>query len=102
MNFDVSVITTNAIVIVPIVIAICQAVKLTGWVKDHYVPFLSIGVGMVIAFLSNHSSDISANLLSGVIFGLMASGLYSNVKTTMIAHSRQRAERNEKSSSRKK
>ena len=102
MNFDMDLVTSNAIVAVPIVVAIVESVKLTGWVRDYYIPFVSIAVGMIISFLSNSSPDLSANLLSGVVFGLMASGLYSGVKTTMFATARLRAERNEKSSSRKK
>ena len=101
MNFDMDLVTSNAIVAVPIVIAIVEAIKLTGWVRDYYVPFLSIAVGMIISFLSNNSPDWSANLLSGVVFGLMASGLFSGIKTTMFATARQRAERNGNNSGRK-
>lgn len=94
MNFDLSLITTNAVVVVPIVIAIVQAIKLTGWVKDHFVPLVSIAVGVLIAFVGNiNTLDLSTILLSGAVYGLMSSGLYSGVKTTMVAHARMKAER---------
>lgn len=94
MNFDLNVITSNAIVIVPIIIALVQAVKLTGWVKDHYSPLLAIGIGVIIGFLGDHENpDMTLTILSGAVYGLMASGLYSGVKTTMVAHMRMREER---------
>ena len=99
MNFDLDVITTNAIVIVPIVIAIVQAIKLTGWVKDHYSPLLAIGIGILIGWLGDHDNpDLTATVLSGAIYGLMASGLYSGVKTTMVAQMRMKQEKTEKES----
>lgn len=94
MNFDLDVITTNAIVIVPVIVAIVQAIKLTGWIKDHFAPLLSIAVGVLIGWLGDHANpDFSSMILGGVVYGLMASGLYSGVKTTFVAHSRQKAEK---------
>lgn len=93
MNFDLDIIMTNALVIVPIVIAITQAIKLTGFVRDHFAPLVSIGVGILIGWIGHHENpDLSTILLGGTIYGLIASGLYSGVKTTMIARSRQKAE----------
>ena len=86
MNFDLSVVTTNALVIVPIVIALVQAIKMMPWVKDHYSPLISIAVGILIGFLADHNlQDFSLTLLNGVVYGLLASGLYSGVKSTMVA-----------------
>jgi hypothetical protein len=86
MNIDLSLINTTSLVVVPIIIAIVQAIKLTGFVKDHYAPLVSILVGIIIGFLANHNSaDLTATLLSGAVYGLMASGLYSGITTTMQA-----------------
>ena len=91
MNFDLSVITANAIVIVPIIIAIVQAIKLTGKIPDHFSPLLAIVVGVLIGWIGDHDTlDLSATLLSGVVYGLMASGLYSGIQTTMKARQRQK------------
>jgi F0F1-type ATP synthase assembly protein I len=93
MNFNLDVITSNAIVIVPIIIAIVQAIKLTGFVKDHFSPLVAILVGVLIGWLGDHNNpDFSSMLLSGVVYGLMASGLYSGVKTTMVARTRMKQE----------
>lgn len=100
MNFDMSVITTNAIVIVPIIVAIVEAIKLTGWVKDHFAPLVSIGIGIIIGFLSDHDSpNLTATILSGAVYGLMASGLYSGIRTTMVARARMKQQKNSKEQS---
>jgi uncharacterized membrane protein (DUF441 family) len=91
MNFDLGAITTNAIVVVPIVLALTQAIKLTGFIPDHFAPLVAIGVGIIVAWLGNGSGvPFSSTLLSGSIFGLISSGLYSGVKTTMQARNRQK------------
>lgn len=96
MNFDLSVITTNAIVVVPIVIALTQAIKLTGFIPDHFAPLVSIGVGILIGWIGGpNDATLSSMFLSGAIYGLMASGLYSGVKTTMYARTRQKAQEKE-------
>ena len=93
MNFDLDFIMTNALVIVPIVIAITQAIKLTGFVKDHFAPLVSIVVGILIGWIGHYENpDLSTILLGGTIYGLIASGLYSGVKTTMMARNRQKIE----------
>lgn len=97
MNFDLSIITANAIVIVPIIIALVQAVKLTGYIPDHFSPLLSIVIGILIGWIGDHDNpDLTATLLSGVVYGLMASGLYSGIQTTMKAHARLKEKRNNK------
>lgn len=94
MSFDLSVITANAIVIVPIIIALVQAIKMMPWVKDHYSPLISIAVGIIVGFLADHNSmDLSLTALSGVVYGLIASGLYSGVKTSMVAHAKMKQQR---------
>jgi uncharacterized protein YoaH (UPF0181 family) len=97
MNLDLTAITSNAIVLVPIVIAIVQAIKLTGWIPDHFAPLLSILVGVIIGFLGDHhNNDLTLTILSGAVYGLMASGLYSGVKTTMIAHEQMKEQKQNK------
>ena len=79
MNFDLnlSALTTNALVVVPIIIAIVQAIKLTGWVQDHFSPLLAIGVGIIIAWLGDtHGTTLGSTLLAGDCYGLISSGLY--------------------------
>jgi hypothetical protein len=97
-NFNFAEIAQNATLVVPIVIALVQAVKLTGWIRDHYAPLVAILIGMGIAFLgAGFGTDtpltLSTIIMGGVVYGLMASGLYSGVKTQIFAYQRVKAER---------
>jgi uncharacterized membrane protein (DUF441 family) len=103
MDFDLGAITTNAIVVVPIVLALTQAIKLTGFIPDHFAPLVAIGVGIIISWLGNGNDvDFSSILLSGAIYGLISSGLYSGVKTTMQARNRQKVAEQERNNSKNK
>lgn len=94
MNIDFTTLASNAAIAVPIVIALVQAVKLTGLIPDHFAPLVAIVLGMGVNFIGNHNSgDLSTTALYGILTGLMASGLYSGVKTTMKAHTRMKEER---------
>jgi hypothetical protein len=80
----ISSITLGAAATVPIIVAITQLFKF--WVPDKFIPFVSLGVGIVISFLLAHDQrDFSAVVLAGILFGLAASGLYSGVKTSAHA-----------------
>lgn len=86
MNFDLTTINASAFVVVPLVIALVQGIKMTGWVQDKFAPLVSLAVGVLISFITNHdTNDFSSTILYGIVFGLMASGLYSQVKTTAHA-----------------
>jgi hypothetical protein len=87
--------TMQSAVLIPIITAIVQAFKMTNWVKDKFTPFLAMLVGVGVTFLLAHdaTSNISGTILTGILFGLAASGLYSGLQhTTQIL----RAERAEK------
>jgi hypothetical protein len=76
---------TSAVAIVPIIVALVQVAKMVG-LPNKYAPLVSIGAGVLIGFLFGHEgNDMSQTILSGVIYGLSASGLYSGIKTTAHA-----------------
>ena len=82
----ISSITLGAAATVPIIVALTQIVKMTGWLQAKYAPFVSIGFGILIAFLLAHETrDWSANILAGILFGLAASGLYSGIRSSAQA-----------------
>ena len=79
-------ITLGATATVPIVVALTQMVKVTGWVAEKYMPFVAILMCILISFLlSTDKTDISSNVLSGLLFGLAGSGLYSGIKASTHA-----------------
>lgn len=86
INIDLPQITTGVAVVVPLILAIVQAIKLTGKVPNQFAPIVSIGVGIILAFLAHGTATtIGSTVLSGVMYGLMASGLYSGIKVSMPA-----------------
>lgn len=88
LDLDLTTISASAVAIVPIIIAIVQGIKMTGWkLADKFAPLFAIGVGILISMIADHNTgDWSNSLLSGVIYGLSASGLYSGVKSTAHAN----------------
>jgi hypothetical protein len=84
MNIDLTVIQTGAIVAVPIIVALVQAVKMTGFISNKFMPLVSIGIGIIIGVVANHDfNDFSGAIMTGIMYGLMASGLYSGLRTTI-------------------
>jgi hypothetical protein len=79
--------TLSATAIVPIIIALVQMFKMTTWVKDRFAPFLAVILGIIFAFLvgEDFGHDWSHIILTGIIYGLSSSGLYSGIKTTSEA-----------------
>ena len=83
MQYDVLV--SNSFWIIPLVVAVVQAIKMMG-VATKFAPIISIGVGIGFAFLLNNDFTTPQMILSGVIYGLSASGLYSGVTFTQKVH----------------
>jgi hypothetical protein len=82
-NLDLSTVSASAVAIVPIIVALTQLLK--TWVDNKFAPLIAIGLGILITLLADHNTnDWSYSLLSGVVYGLSASGLYSGVKA--VAH----------------
>lgn len=73
--------------IIPIIVALVQMFKMTTWVQDRFAPFLSVGLGILLAFLFGEDlgHDWSHIIFTGIIYGLSSSGLYSGIKTTSEA-----------------
>jgi hypothetical protein len=77
--------TLGAVAVVPIIIAIVQAMKM-GFLPEKYAPLASIVVGILIGIVADHRmADLTGTILNGVMYGLSASGLYSGVKVTSDA-----------------
>lgn len=78
---------------VPIIVAIVQLFKMIGNTAKmaKFAPFIALAVGILIAFLMHADEmELHETILSGILFGLSASGLYSSTKST--AHAIQKDE----------
>jgi hypothetical protein len=97
-------ITVGAAATVPIIVALVQVIKMTGWVQDKYAPFASIGAGILVSFLlaNSEARDWGQVVLSGILFGLAASGLYSGIKTSSHAIKADRRAENHRVENKKK
>ena len=86
MNVDIPSITENGLIIIPLVVALTQAFKITGWVSARFAPLLCIAVGIIIGFFVEYgNASITTIILNGIIYGLSSCGLYVGIKTTAIA-----------------
>jgi hypothetical protein len=87
MNEILSNATLSATAIVPIIVALVQMFKMTNWIQDRFAPFISVGLGILLALLfgEDFAHDYSVIIFTGIIYGLSASGLYSGIKTTSDA-----------------
>lgn len=65
---------------VGIIVGFTQALKLLGLPK-RYAPITAIATGVCFSFLVNGVSTVS--VVAGIIAGLVSSGLYSGVKTSV-------------------
>jgi hypothetical protein len=96
MNLDLDIIqamTISAAAVVPIIVAICQVFKF--WVPEKYSPFLALLVGVIVTFLfaDDYRADLGGTILTGILFGLAASGLYSGVKSSAHALKAEKAKK---------
>lgn len=87
-------ITLSSAATVPIILSLVQIIKMTGLIKDRFAPIASVVIGILIAFLLVNTDGIAGNdgtfhlgttILTGIMFGLSASGLYSGISTTKNA-----------------
>jgi len=92
-NELISGITIGAAATVPIIVAIVQVFKMTGWIQDKYSPIVSIITGILIScLLGQDTNSWNVNILAGILYGLASSGLYSTVKSTAHAIKKDRHE----------
>jgi uncharacterized membrane protein (DUF441 family) len=88
MNFDIDALMNNALIIVPVVTMIVQAIKLSFLKEKNFkwCPIIAIGVGILIAWLGANNVDgvdLRHILGVGVFSGLASSGIYSGLKASM-------------------
>lgn len=68
------------VVLVPIVIALTSLFKI--YLGSRWAPLIALVLGIAGAFLFP-TATLGVTIISGIVIGLTASGLYSGVKTTV-------------------
>jgi hypothetical protein len=76
-------ISTQFLVLVPVVLGVVQVAKISG-LDSRYSPALSLVLGVLGTYLVGHLGA-SQDIIQGLVVGLTASGLFSGAKTTISA-----------------
>ena len=71
---------TAMVLTAPIVVALVQGIKLTGYVHERFNFPLALGLGVLVASLFPPSMSVTNEIASGILAGLSASGLWSGGK----------------------
>lgn len=61
---------------------IVEAIKRAFKMNKRFVPLLSLAIGLVLALIFGEGFTIQEIVVTGIMIGLSASGLYSGVKAT--------------------
>lgn len=70
------------IALVPVIIAVTKAISMAG-VPNRFLPAVSLVLGLITGFVYVAPDDIPKAVLTGLVLGLSATGLYSGVKNTV-------------------
>jgi len=74
-------ITTQFLVLVPVIVGLVQAIKMTGFLSSQFTPIVAMALGVVV--VGTVDAFTGANVLQGIVVGLTASGLYSGTRATL-------------------
>lgn len=85
MNLDL--LMNNALVLVPVILAVVQGFKLVAPNLSKWAPLVSLATGIMFAWLfyTGDTFDFKTVIGQGIIGGLSASGLFSGIKATAHA-----------------
>lgn len=73
------------LVLVPIIVGLVALAKL--YISSRFAPLIALALGIIGAFLINGTSGVGVTVISGIVIGLSASGLYSGTKATLTTDS---------------
>jgi uncharacterized membrane protein (DUF441 family) len=87
MNFDIDAMMNSGLVLIPLVTALIQGIKMVMPEKAFkWCPFIAIIVSILLSLLLTTGAngfDLRHAVAQGLIIGLGSSGLYSGLKTTI-------------------
>jgi hypothetical protein len=76
-------ISTQFLILVPVILGVVEAIKKAG-MRSRFAPILSVVLGIAGAFWMTWFEFGSMDMFQGIIAGLVASGLWSGVKKTIL------------------
>ena len=75
----------DAVVSIPVVILATQLLKIFMHIRKPFVPGLANLIGLVISIFIAHPNNLWAGIFMGFFYGNAAVGVYSSLKTQIIA-----------------
>lgn len=76
----------DAIIAVPLVVALTQITKILVHIKHIYVPTLANIIGLIISIFFAHKGNIWVGIFMGFFYGNAAVGVYASLKTTILTY----------------
>ena len=74
MNYD-----YKGIALIPIITILVDVMKKAG-VPKNFAPLVSLIIGVIVGIIFENNGDIKNAIITGLIMGMSASGLYSSGK----------------------
>jgi mannose/fructose/N-acetylgalactosamine-specific phosphotransferase system component IIC len=71
MNYD-----YKGIALIPIITILVDVIKKAG-LPSNFAPLMSIILGVIFGLIFESSGDVKTAIITGIIMGMSASGLYS-------------------------
>ena len=77
------IISSQFLILVPVVLGVVQAIKIAFKVDSKWAPLISVISGVVGAYSLFPVASVGVSILQGLVVGLTACGLWSGTKTTV-------------------
>jgi hypothetical protein len=69
----------NGIALIPLITILVDVIKKAG-LPNNFAPLVSLVLGVIFGFMFDSNGDVKSAIVTGLIMGMSASGLYSGGK----------------------
>jgi|GEM_PF-5658156 hypothetical protein len=66
--------------LIAVVMGMTEFFKRMDWVKNRYLPLLSLGLGLIAGILYGRGTTLKERIPEGLLIGLAAAGLFDQTK----------------------
>ena len=78
----------DAVIAVPIVMALTQIIKVFFHTPKVFVPLVALFIGLLVSIFISHRGHLTAGIFMGWFYGYAAIGSYASLKTSIFAYLR--------------
>jgi hypothetical protein len=72
----------DGLIIVPVIMAVSEMIKGLGF-PTKFIPLINLALGLLAGFFAVPTESIVSSVVTGLVLGLSASGLYSGSKNVI-------------------